>query len=219
MIGYRKIYQEIQNITSKLIELGLCDERNFPSQQSSSGNQIIISYANMQDLSIALRNIPYKDIYEEFDKKKNYNFKMLDGALIQLLYTYKKKILISHRLAFFPSPFLESFQNEPEIYEDDEIYADIIAKDILPTPIRFDYDPKNFQEIDHPKSHVTLGQFKNCRIPVSSPLTPNVFMTFILRNFYHTAFKKYEQKLNFQTNLFDKTITEKEQHLLHIAIQ
>ena len=219
MISSNNIYQEIQNITSKLIQCSLCNEQNFPSQQNSSGNKVIISYSNMQDFSIALRNIPYKDIYQELDKNKNYNFKMLDGALIQLLYSYQKNKLISHRLAFFPSPDLESFHNEPEIYEEDEIYADIIAKDILPTPIRFDYDPKSFKEIDHPKSHLTLGQFKNCRIPVSSPITPNVFMKFILQNFYHTAFKRHESELSFPKTLFDNTITAQEKEILHIAIE
>ncbi|BAQ65433.1 DUF2290 domain-containing protein [Geminocystis sp. NIES-3709] len=219
MITCNNIFKEVQNITSKLIEVGLCDDQNYPSQQKASNNQIIIGYSNMLDLSIALKNISYQYIYEELNKHRNFNFKLLDGALIQILYTFQNNQLISHRLAFFPSPFLESFHNEPEIYEDDEIYADIIAKDILPTPIRFDYDPKNFSEIYHPKCHLTLGQFKNCRIPVSSPLTPNVFMKFILQNFYNTAFIKYQQTLNFETNLFPSTITKTEEQLIHISIK
>lgn len=173
----------------------------------------------MQDLSIVLRNVDYKEMYEELDRNKNYNIKMIDGALIQLMYTYEKFNLISHRLAFFPSPFLENFQNDPEIYENDEIYADIIARNILPVPIRFDYDPDNHQELDHPRCNLTLGQFKNCRIPVCSPITPNTFISFILRSFYNTAFKKFTDRLKFSSKLFDKTITSREKKLLHIAIE
>ena len=144
---------------------------------------------------------------------------MIDGALIQLLYTYENSNLISHRLAFFPSPDdLKAFQNEPEIYEEEEIYADIISKNILPVPIRFDYDPKNYKEIDHPQCHLTLGQFKNCRIPVSSPITPLTFMSLILRNFYNTAFKKFTDKFPSSQNLFPETITDAEKKLLHINI-
>ncbi|MDM3846839.1 MAG: DUF2290 domain-containing protein [Aphanizomenon gracile PMC649.10] len=218
MTSYQKILQEIQTITTKLIQNSLCDQQNDASCKSVGKDSYEIAYSGMQDLSIALKNIDYKNIYQELDKGKNYNFKMLDGALIQLLYTYKNSELVSHRLAFLPSPFLEDFQNNPEIYETEEIYADIIARNILPVPIRFDYDPDNHQELDHPKCHLTLGQFENCRIPACSPISPNTFISFILRSFYNTAFRKFTNELVFSTNLFNETITPKEKKVLHIAI-
>ncbi len=219
MTSHQEIYQEINEITRKLILMGLAAKPNFPSCTRTGKDSYKIEYSQMQDLSIVLKNVDYKQMYEELDENNNYNIKMIDGALIQLMYTYEKSSLISHRLAFFPSPFLESFQNDPEIYEDDEIYADIIAKNILPVPIRFDYDPHNHQELDHPKSHLTLGQFKNCRIPVCSPIAPSTFISFILRSFYNTAFKKFTAQLTFSSKLFDKTITSGEKKILHIAIE
>ncbi|MCF4967583.1 DUF2290 domain-containing protein [Nostoc sp. CMAA1605] len=218
MTTYQVIHKEINTITQKLIEIGLSVKQKFPSCLCISKDCYEIAYPGMQDLSIVLKNINYKEIYNELDKGENYNIKMIDGALIQLLYTYQKSELISHRLAFFPSPSLEMFQNEPELYEDDEIYADIIAKNILPVPIRFDYDPDNYKEIDHPKCHLTLGQFKNCRIPVCSPITPSTFISFILRSFYNTAFREFTSELTFSSNLFSETISITEKKLLHIAI-
>ncbi len=218
MINHQDILNDIENMTTQLIRVGLSVQQNFPSCKSLPNQVYEVNYANMQDLSIVLKNRKYEEIYDELESNKNFNIKMIDGALIQLLYKYQKKTLISHRLAFFPSPYLESFQNEPEIYEDDEIYADILEKNIMVVPIRFDYDPNNFQEIDHPKSHLTLGQFKNCRIPVSSPITPSSFISFILRNFYNTAFQKFSDQLTFQNSLFNETITNLEKKLLHLAI-
>ncbi|MTJ18200.1 MULTISPECIES: DUF2290 domain-containing protein [unclassified Dolichospermum] len=218
MISHQKILEEIQTITTKLIQMSLSERQNFPSCVSIGKDSYEIAYSGMQDLSIALKNIEYKQIYQELDKGKNYNFKMVDGALIQLLYTYNRSELVSHRLAFLPSPFLEDFQNNPEIYETEEIYADIIARNILPVPIRFDYDPDNHQELDHPKCHLTLGQFENCRIPVCSPISPNTFISFILRSFYNTAFRKFTSDYTFSSNLFNETITLKEKKVLHIAI-
>ncbi len=218
MINHQDILNDINNMTTQLIRVGLSVQQNFPICKSLPNQIDEVTYANMQDLSIVLKNRKYEEIYDELDSNKNFNIKMIDGALLQLLYTYQKKKLISHRLAFFPSPYLESFQNEPEIYEDDEIYADILEKNIMVVPIRFDYDPDNFQEIDHPKSHLTLGQFKNCRIPVSAPITPSVFVSFILRNFYNTAFIKFSNELIFQDAIFDETITNLEKKLLHLAI-
>ncbi|MDJ0845445.1 DUF2290 domain-containing protein [Crocosphaera sp.] len=218
MINHQDILNDINNMTTQLIRVGLSVQQNFPICTSFPDKVYEVTYANRQDLSIVLKNRKYEEIYDELDSNKNFNIKMIDGALLQLLYTYQKKKLISHRLAFFPSPYLESFQNEPEIYEDDEIYADILEKNIMVVPIRFDYDPDNFQEIDHPKSHLTLGQFKNCRIPVSAPITPSVFVSFILRNFYNTAFIKFSNELIFQDAIFDETITNLEKKLLHLAI-
>lgn len=218
MVTAQNVYKEVNNITQKLIQVGLSDNQNFPTHKCISKNKYQIAYAGMQDLSIVLKNVEYVQVYQELDNSKNYNIKMADGALIQMMYTYENSELSSHRLAFFPSPFLHEFQNEPEIYEIDEIYADIIAKNILPVPIRFDYDPDNHKDLDHPKCHLTLGQFKNCRIPVCSPIMPNVFISFILRSFYNTTLRKFTNELNFQKSLFPQTITTSEQKLLHISI-
>lgn len=218
MTNYRDIHKQIATITRKLILVGLSVRQKEPSYICTGRDSYEISYPGMQDLSIALKNVEYAEVYQELDKNENYNIKMIDGALLQFLYTYKNSTLISHRLAFFPSPFLHEFQNEPEIYEEDEIYADIIAKNILPVPIRFDYDPDNHIDIDHPKCHLTLGQFKNCRIPVCSPVTPNAFISFILRSFYNTAFTKFTDQFDFSSVLFDETITTAEKKLLHFAI-
>jgi hypothetical protein len=218
MTDYRSVHSQIKTITQKLITVGLSDRQNFPSCNSIGRDSYEIAYPGMRDLSIVLRNVEYTEVYQELDDSKNYNIKMIDGALIQLLYTYKNSILSSHRLAFFPSPFLHDFQNEPEIYEEDEIYADIIAKNILPVPVRFDYDPENYQELDHPKCHLTLGQFKNCRIPVCSPITPSVFIAFVLRSFYNTAFRKFTDQLNLPSGLFDETISPMEKKIIHLAI-
>ena len=111
---------------------------------------------------------------------------------------------------------LEAFQNEPELYLDDEIYADILDRRIVTVPFRFDFDnnQKTYIPIEHPISHLTLGQYKNCRIPVSSALTPYQFLTFVIRNFYHTASLNYVITV-FQDR-FDDTIFREEQELIHV---
>lgn len=218
MINHRDIYKQISAITQKLISVNLSVSQKYPSCSSTGGNSYEISYSGRQNISVALKNIQYAEIYKELERAGNYNIKMIDGALLQFLYTYTNSHLSSHRLAFFPSPFLHEFQNEAELYETDEVYADVIAKNILPVPIRFDYDPSNFKELDHPKCHLTLGQFKNCRIPVGSPITPDAFVTFILRSFYNTAFKKFTDQLDFSDDLFDETITLTEKKVIHFAI-
>lgn len=206
--------KQIFEITKVLIESSLSVEQNFPSL--NNGNLYI---TDASDISITLKNLSYSDIYNELDKNKNYNVKLIDGALIQFMYSFDKNTLRKYRLAFFPSPSLEEFQNNAEIYEMDEIYADILLKNIIPTPIRFDYDPESAIDLEHPASHLTIGQYKNCRIPIFGAVTPNMFIDFILRNFYNTAKNKFPDKLQFSLNKYhDDCITKLERTILHLNI-
>lgn len=172
------------------------------------------------EVSIALKNIPYRDLYDELDRKNLYNLKMLDGALIQMMYRFCGDRIVAHRLAYLPSPTLEEFQNNPEIYLLDERYADITMKNIVPVPLRFDYDNAKSvaAEVTHPESHLTLGQYKNCRIPVSAALTPSHFLAFVLRSFYHTAYKEYLNELPKFTESFTASITSRERAIIHVQI-
>jgi hypothetical protein len=217
MVTPKAILNEMISITEQLIKIGLSQSQNFPLLKKTGKDIYEVGYKS-GDLSVVLKNTSYEDIYSELNGAKNYNFKMIDGALIQMMYFFKDTIITYHRLAFFPSPFLEDFQNEPEIYEMDEIYADILAKNIIPFPIRFDFVPDKHHELEHPKSHLTLGQFKNCRIPVAFPLTPFVFISFILRNFYNTAYRKFTDILSLPVTVLNETITENEKKILHISL-
>ena len=219
MITPEQIRKQVESLTIDLIKYSLCEEQKYPSLRKESFNISKIDFGKI-DLSIVLKNRAYKEIYNELLKTQAYNLKMIDGALIQLMYKFQKDSLQSHRLAFFPSPYLEKFQNNPKIYEEDCIYADIIKKNIVPFPIRFDFDCRKnvVKDREHPQSHLTLGQYNNCRIPVSAPLTPSIFIDFILRNFYNTAFKQYSNRINKFNNYFTDTISTTEKALTHIQL-
>ena len=156
----------------------------------------------------------YAEMYQAALEKKVYNIKMIDGALLTLLYRFSNDRIVAHRLSYFPAPDLIAFQNEPELYAEDELYVDILDRRIVTVPIRFDFDDIVRCPLEHPASHLTLGQYKNCRIPVSSALTPYQFISFIIANFYHSA--------DFQSNLqefkdkFDESILTEERELIHI---
>jgi len=215
----QKTLQQVKQLTLTLVELSLSNEQNFPSTNGKMGSHFEITVSTAAGMSVALKNIPYRDVYNELEKARCFNIKMLDGALLTLRYRFRNGTICEHSLSYFPSPDLEHFQNEPEIYLEDEIYADVVAKNIVPFPVRFDFsdDPEKFVEIHHPYSHLTLGQYENCRIPVCSPLGPLAFGGFVLRNFYNTAFRKYSESVPASSNLFASTITENERAIPHIV--
>jgi hypothetical protein len=215
-----RMRRQVETLTADLIGVSLCNNQNFPSLRDLGHGIYEIGISNKRNISNALRNVSYRDVYDEIERTQTYNLKMLDGALIQMMYRFKNDEIIAHRLAFFPSPYLEEFQNNPDIYLEDEIYAEVVMKNIVPFPVRFDFDSQEeiFFELTHPKSHLTLGQYKNCRIPVSAPLTPYYFISFLLRSFYHTAYLKYSDNIRQHSHSFLETIAPGERGVIHIQI-
>lgn len=214
------IKHQIDELVGYLVGVGLANDQNLPFLRSGRDNGVEVTFPQAEHVSVALRDRPYGEIYKYLAQERAYVVKMPDGALMQMRYMFFEGALQRHNLAFFPSPHLEEFQNNPEVYLEDEVYADIVAKSIVPFPFRFDCDCRmeTVMPIEHPCSHLTLGQYKNCRIPVSAPITPYCFVSFVLRNFYHTAYAKYADGLPHFVDAFDETIVPDERKLAYLQL-
>lgn len=185
-----KVFRELKKITQELIRCGLAEEYNLPIIKQTD-----IVWGNFKDVSLYLKNMDYSAIYNEMEKNHNYNIKLPDGGILQLMYRFNGKgtELLSHRLGYYPSPSYEIYQNDAELYDADYIYGDILNKDILPVVIRADYNKDEIEsEIHHPYSHITLGGYKNCRIPVDKPISPMKFVKFVMEHFYYVPSSKLE---------------------------
>ena len=214
-----KIKKDIDGLISELIGKGICDDSNF-SVIRPSGRKMDITFGGAEHVSIALGNIEYAAIYSELAGKRSYNMKLVDGALLQMMYRLDGNELLQHRLAFYPSPSLLPFHEDPEAYMRDELFVDIVNRRIVPFPLRFDFDGREDVHIDvvHAKSHLTLGDVEGCRIPVSAPVTPRWFVEFILRNFYQTKGHDFISGLPKHKIIFPISITANELNLMHMVI-
>ena len=213
----RATFKQIQRLTTHLVEMGLADDQQFPVLRET--NIVEITFENAGYISVALGSLSYADVYGEFARFRVFNVKLLDGALLQMTYFFSDGALMQHRLAFFPAPHRERFERDPESYYKDQMFADIVARNILPLPVRFDYDSRDERHLDvvHPKSHLTLGEYTQCRIPVTAPLTPHRFVDFILRNFYRTRSGEFATGLPRLRGIFAESITPAERCVLHIT--
>lgn len=212
------IKNDLDSILSHLINRSIADDYNFPYVRQSSSDKWEVSYKGAENVSIGMADIEYADIYRELVDKRSYCIKLIDGGLLQLLYLFEDDRLVRHRLAYYPSPNLQPFQDDPEGYLQDEIYLDIIWRRIVPFPLRFDFDESKAEDIRHPACHLTLGDVRGCRIPVSAPLTPRWFIEFIIRNFYNTDSHDLTDGMPPHRHHFEQTIAEPERELIHIAI-
>lgn len=213
------IKEDLDHNVGSLIERGLIDDTNF-SILRQSGAAWEVTFTGAEHVSIGFSDIDYDQIYNELADKRSYNARLIDGALIQLMYLFDGDRLLQHRLAFLPSPSLRSFQEDPEAYIRDELFLDIVKRRIIPFPLRFDYDDrkKAHKDVIHPRSHLTLGDVENCRIPVTSALSPRWFFEFIIRNFYQTSDRDFVQWLPAHRIQLPKSITGNESRLLHLAV-
>lgn len=218
---YKTYYSQIRHITAKLIEYSLSIDQNYPSYDKKTG--LLYITGNDLNLSVSMKNISYPEIYKIISEERNFNVKLIDGGILQYNYSFDKSNgkLLSHRLAYFPSPTFESYQNDPNVYESDSLYGDILKKNIVPVPVRCDFDPNKFKEVLHPISHMTLGQYENCRLAVSNHLSPYMFTEFVLKSFYNIFYidQLYLKGIFPVETTIERCISESEKTTLHMHIE
>ncbi len=213
------VLKEIRRITETLVEKGLCDDQNMPALIERAKKRTHVSYDGATFAGM-FEERSYTDYYLDCLIGRNYNLRLLDGALVQMNYEFYRNTVTRHRLAFFPSPALESYQNDPDVYIEDVFFAEVVEKQVVAVPIRFDFDSRESVAIEllHPKSHLTLGQYTRCRIPASAPLTPAHFVDFLLRSFYNTKFNEISIDMPTSHHRFMNCSSEAERGVVHIGV-
>jgi len=214
------VLKEVHTLTGFLVDKGFVDDQNFPVQRHLSASHCEIQFGNALPMSTMLKGMRYAELYAEQRAARSYNFRMLDGALIQMTYEFDRGQLVRSRLAFLPSPDLTEFQNDPESYIEDALFVEVVDRRVVAVPLRFDFDDRQgvASSVAHPRSHLTLGQYKNCRIATTAPLTPGVFVGFVLKSFYNTAINEIADAAPCSRHRFKGTITAEEARLPHVAV-
>lgn len=210
------IRQQLQDVYSRLILTNLSVKQFHPKEQTLPGGGVSIGSLPLG--SISLRDVSYEQVYTEIESKDGYHIKLPDGGLLIFQYTFDGDgVLTKHRLCYFPSFVLPTVDEAPHLYEDDELYGDVILKKLVRFPIRFDYDPGAHKDVVHPKSHLTLGQYENCRIPIDGAVSPNAFVMFLLRNFYSNSYRKRKNTLDKKSHHISamSTLTIAERRIAH----
>lgn len=211
----RSLRTNIQTLTEKISEHRICFDSNVPIISGNGNWQYSITVPNETNVFLK-NNLSYREIYDSMVASRFFNLKMIDGALINLQYLFENEDIIKHRLSFYPSPYLIEYQNNSELYlrdDTDEEYLQANEQNVV-FPIRFDYDIKTLGS-NHPISHLTLGRYKDCRIPVSAALTPFHFLSFVIENFYSIEFKNF---VPCDRSCYSQSILDFEAEKLHINL-
>ncbi|MCR4575076.1 MAG: DUF2290 domain-containing protein [Lentisphaeria bacterium] len=210
----------IKNILTELMNKSLCIDQNLPSKRNIESEIIIDSGKHENDdfrtSYLMKNNVKYEDIYNYCLKHRHFICQMFDGSLIQIMYVIKNKNIAKHSLSYFPNPDALNFITENKDIINDDYCEDINVNNIVRFPLRFDYNTTVTNS--EPYSHLTLGSYKNCRIPVSSPLLPRHFFDFIFKFFYNVAYCKSGINITKNEICLPYTLTEDQKQDFHIFI-
>jgi hypothetical protein len=212
------LVNEISRLTARLVETGMVDDQNVVALTLLQGRGWSVAQPGA-DMSIALKKRPYAEVYRELASTGNYTLHLLDGALVQFSYSGTSDKVERHRLAYLPAPDLEPYQNDPDLYFGEHHFVDIVGYQVMPVPLRFDYDARVgvSKDMVHPVSHVTLGQYQHCRVPATRAVRPSEFVSFVLRNFYSTPERPQEEFVS-ELVLGFPSITTNEAARAHVAL-
>lgn len=208
-----RVIEEFHSQVRFLLESGLMSRHNYFKQLQNHGKTELTTQ-NPSDLSISLKEIPYSDMYNAIVSHNNYHIQFADSGLLQMNYLFDEcDNLIKHRLAYFPTPN-EALPQDFNLDEEDVLISELFKASRVFVPVRIDFDPTQWKEINHAKTHLTLGGYKNCRIPVSEPLGPKSFIQFVLSSFYNV--EKVPPKERFVK--FPRSVSENEEEYLKLEL-
>ena len=105
-----QIVTQIKNVIQKMIEVGLSNQQNYPVLTDTGPRANEIGIAGAPRLSVSMKKVPYRTIYEALDRSGAYHIRMIDGALLQMCYRFDKDTVIAHRLCMFPAPHLPNYE-------------------------------------------------------------------------------------------------------------
>jgi len=220
---WQKVQGDINLITGWLIKNNLTIEENF--QYKDIGTKRIIApklTSNQNYFNVSKKTPKYVSEFCKIIENSNFSFKLFDHSIIQCLYTFDGPDLIKQKFCYFefPTGFDDIFSNDAP--NTNSSLSEINQNHWgIPTHLRIDFDPERYDSVLHPKTHLSLGGNRDCRIPTSSPIKLIDFIEFVVKNFYHQHWNSLCEFLtinrsNFKELPYSITIDKDEQSLIFL---
>lgn len=208
----RLILGEVRALTFHMIDVGLADQYRLPSLLVGHGRISQVTTTPPVDSSV-LDEEDYRTLYNSQVEQGAFNFVFPDLALCQMSYEFDGGVLVRHRLSYLPSPDLNPYLSDPKPYLYGMRFVEMVGPQALAVPLRFDFDSRSgvARPVEHPITHVSLGQYQNSRIPVSGPVSPAAFWNFLVRCFYSAPDHPVQPYTRDPSNHFGRTIMHEEE--------
>jgi hypothetical protein len=180
----KAVQAALDQMKRRLLEAGLLEDWN-PSVVEKTFDRGVrrVTWATNgvrpELVDVSLSNVRE---YLLFLEGRHYQFKLVDGSLIQVSYDVRERSseVVQSRLVWYPCPV--SFAPE-EVFEfqlSELILSSPTELINLQAPLRIDYAPNQVAD-NHSTTHMHLGR-EEFRLPVQRPMEPCRFLRLIIRS-------------------------------------
>lgn len=126
----------------------------------------------------------YQKIWLDHYRNNSYHYRLIDQSLFRFLF-YEKRISFE----YINCPYTIERDTYIDVFTDEKFLRDELSIELIPTPIRYDYEPLSYDPISHPIGHVHIGLNNHIRIGTDRILNPISFLLFCLRQMYPDNWK------------------------------
>ena len=135
-----EIESQIRKATQMFTRHNISLANNFPKWVEHD-----LVWERFKNLSFSLKNEKYQILYRECLQAGDYNFVMIDGAILQMRYRFYKETVTEHILVYLPNPYIEKFQEDLPAYMEEyfsghDFFSEITNEEIICCPMRFDFN-------------------------------------------------------------------------------
>ena len=212
------IETQVRTFVNAMLEYGLALASN-PVVSATAGDTTIVSWSKAPAISTTFGRFASIAEYATFLDQRDFNLVLRDGALLQIAYTFKGRVLVGHRLCHYPCPIdisdLEADDGSITEWIEALDAGELRERLRLRTPLRLDFDMKAAKN-DHPASHFTISE-ETCRIPVAAPVSLGHFVSLVFSQFYPAAWAAYDFLQKVSHHQWENTLGETETNRIFLA--
>lgn len=189
----KKIVEDYDFVINELLKNKLYRDSNKLVVNVEGVKKEIITWANKES-----KNIMYdvfldaKGMLNDILDNRQYVIELYDKSIFQFECIVTDNKILKLRMAFLKKDNIIWEIEKINLYESQEDEQDdwFEINYGIPVMIRVDYDPSEYVDVIHSKSHLTLSNSQNCRIPMKTYFMFSEFVSFILINFYNIKIDK-----------------------------
>lgn len=189
-----KFFASLSEAGDFLNKAGVLKEKNIVNLQKSSRNKFSDEFKRLS------REENYQKLYQRGIEYNEYDYLLTDYSFLQFSADEMSGCV---RMAYYPNPnVIESYEKYLEkewgstIEEVGDTYREFYEKynedQVLQrqvTPLRYDWDVKEYIEAVHSASHLHFGS-KGIRINCRYLLTPLAFVSLVVHLYYYSKWKE-----------------------------
>jgi len=189
----KKIFDDYNFVLKELLNNNLYRDGNSLKIIDSGSSKEIITWANKKEKNVMYDTyMDAQSMMENVLMDNQYLIELYDKSVFQFECIVEDEEIKKIRMVFFKKDNIIweidklNYIESQELEQDDWFEHDFG----IPIMIRIDYDPMEYVDVIHSKTHMTLFNSQNCRIPMKTYFMFSEFVYFILDSFYNIQIRK-----------------------------